>query len=228
MLTQLRDACTAHGKSDHIAWLEEAQARRKGFREHCLEVRNRAPKETHSLDIVHAVQSILTDDTVLIIDGGNIGQWVHQVLCDRYPGHWIACGASGTIGNGVAAAIAARLLYPDRSIILIAGDGSLTYGIAEFEPATRQHFPFVVIVADDEAFGASHTHHISDLGVGIMTELGPIRFDEVARGFGAHGVRVTQPNEIGSSLKKGLSSDRPYLIHVPVVRSRPSDGYTNP
>ena len=223
VMNQLNDACTSRGKQEHEAWLKEAQARREAFRKQCLEVRKRAPKGLHSLDIVQAVQSVLTDDTVLAIDGGNIGQWVHQILCDRYPGHWVTCGASGTIGNGVAGAMAARLLYPDRPIIVTTGDGSLTYGISEFEPATRQRLPFVVIVADDETWGSPHTQHMSQFGVGITTELGPIRFDQVAQGFGADAVRVTQPAEIASFLKEGLSSDRPYLIHVPVVRSNPGD-----
>ncbi|MBI4532254.1 MAG: thiamine pyrophosphate-binding protein, partial [Candidatus Latescibacteria bacterium] len=133
VLRQLTDACARQGARAHTAWLHEAQACRKAFRERCLDARNRAAPGLHALDIIRAVQSVMTDDTVVIIDGGNIGQWVHQILCDRYPGQWLTCGAGGVVGNGLPAAMAARLLYPHRPIVLISGDGALTFTIAELE-----------------------------------------------------------------------------------------------
>jgi acetolactate synthase-1/2/3 large subunit len=165
----------------------------------------------------------MTDDTVVIIDGGNIGQWVHQILCDRYPGHWLTCGASANVGYGLPGAMAARLSYPDRPIILISGDGALTFTIAEFETAARQRLGFVVLLADDEAWGISLTGHEREFGVGITSELGPIRFDQVAEAFGAHGVRIARAYEIAPAIRQGFRSDRPTLIHVPVVRSNPTD-----
>lgn len=68
-----------------------------------------------------------------------------------------------------------------------------------------------VALADDEAWG-------------ITSELGPIRFDQVAEGFGAHGIRIHQADEIEPAIRKSLELDRPTLIHVPVVRSSPADG----
>ena len=76
-----------------------------------------------------AVQQVLTDATVVLIDGGNIGQWFHQLL-DCYPGHWLTCGASGVVelrpeaslsfglrligGNGLVAELPQRWLLTVR------------------------------------------------------------------------------------------------------------------
>ena len=224
VLEQLAAECACKASQSHTDWLQEAIEYRRTYRQQCIDARAHALAGMHALDIIQAVQSVLTDDTVVIIDGGNIGQWCHQALCDRYPGHWLTCGASGVVGYGLPAAMTARLLYPDRPIILISGDGALTFTIAEFETASRQELGFVVLLADDQAWGITLTGHMQSYGQGITAELGPIRFDQVAQGFGAEGVRINTADEIEPALRHGLSMPhRPTLIHVPVVRSNPSD-----
>lgn len=220
ILTRLVDACAASPKT---AWLQEARSRRDAFRQRCQGVSRPESGACHALDMIDAVRSVLTDDTVVLIDGGNIGQWAHQALCDRYPGHWVTCGASGVVGYGLPGAMAARLLYPDRPVILISGDGALTFTVAEFETAARQNLGFVVLLADDEAWGITLTGHQKRYGQGITSELGPIRFNRMAEAFGALGIRVNSPDEIAPALRQGLTADVPALIHVPVVRSNPAD-----
>ncbi|MDA0748505.1 MAG: thiamine pyrophosphate-binding protein [bacterium] len=219
-LNQLTQAGKNLNIASKSAWLKEAQKRRDKFRQNVAQT----PRTTdlHALDIVNAVQAVLTDETILLVDGGNIGQWAHQILCNRYPGHWLTCGASGVVGSGLPGAMAARLQYPDRPIILISGDGSLTFTIAEFETAARQNLSFVVLLADDQAWGITLTGHQESYGEGITSELGPIQYDQMAEAFGAHGVRIKRPEDILPTIKEGLKANRPTLIHVPIVRSNPT------
>ena len=221
VMGQISRAC--QGAPPKADWLKVAIARRDEFRRQRLNARP-SGGGLHALDLLRGVQSVLTDETVVLIDGGNIGQWAHQVLCDRYPGHWLTCGASGVVGYGLPGAMAARLLYPDRPVLLISGDGALTFTVAEFETASRQGLGFVVLLADDQAWGITLTGHQKRYGQGITSELGPIRFDRMAEAFGAYGVRVERPDEIVPALRRGLlAADRPTLIHAPVVRSSPVD-----
>lgn len=222
VLIQLIEAARQKTVRPYTDWLQEARSRRDSFRQGVLSARERSPKGLHALDIVEAVRALLTDETILIIDGGNIGQWVHQALCDRYPGHWLTCGASGVIGYGIPAAMAARAIHPDRPIILVSGDGSLTFSVAELETAARQKLPFVIIVADDQAWGITLTGQMKELGRGITSELGPIRFDLMAEAFGARGAVVRSAEGIIPAIREGLAADRPTLIHIPIVRSNPA------
>jgi len=223
VLDQLSEACSANNMSPKSDWLREALRRNLTFREQCRKVRRPAEGRLHALDIIDAVRSVITDETILLIDGGNIGQWCHQVLCDRYPGHWLTCGASGVVGFGVPGAMAARLLYPERPIILISGDGSLGFTAAEFESAKRQGLGFVAVVADDQAWGISLTGHQRKYGEGITSELGPMDYAKMAEAFGARGIRVDRADQIVPALQQGARADRPTLIHVPIVRSNPTD-----
>jgi acetolactate synthase-1/2/3 large subunit len=223
VLTQLTAVCASRGVKAHRAWLQEARVRHQEFRQRCLDTRQRAPEGLHALDIIQAVQSVLTDDTILLVDGGNIGQWVHQILCDRYPGHWLTCGASGVVGYGLPGAMAACVLYPERPVILISGDGSIGFTIAELEAAARQKLGFVVVLADDQAWGITLTAQRGMFGHGITSELGPTRYDLVAEAFSGRGVRVTKAEEIEPAIREGFASKQPTLIHVPVVTSNPAD-----
>ncbi len=220
-LSQLTEAAKSRKIAPRTAWLQEAARRRDAFQRRCLAARK--GNGLHALDIINAVQAVLTDDTIVIIDGGNIGQWAHQVLCDRYPGHWLTCGASGVVGYGIPAAMAARLLYPERHVILISGDGALTFTVAELEAASRQKLPFVVLLADDEAWGITLSGHEARYGRGITSELGPIDYAGMAEAFGADGTRIEHARQILPALRDGLDAERPTLIHVPVPRSSPAD-----
>jgi thiamine pyrophosphate-dependent acetolactate synthase large subunit-like protein len=119
--------------------------------------------------------------------------------------------------------MAARLLYPERPIILLSGDGALTFTIAEFESAARQRLHFVVIVADDAAWGITLSEQVRAFGHGMASELGAISFDRVAEGFGARGTRVSTPGEIQAAITMGLFHQGLTLIQVPIARSSPAD-----
>jgi acetolactate synthase-1/2/3 large subunit len=198
------------------AWLAEAQRRRDEFRRAFERAAVRPPGGLHALDIVAALRAVLTEETVLLIDGGSIGQWCHQLLADRYPGHWLTCGASGVVGWGLPGAMAARLCFPGRPVILVSGDGAMTFTVAELECAVRQRLPFVAVVADDQAWGITRTGHVRQFGQAVASELGPVDFAALAVSLGARGVRVNQPAEITAEIQRGLEESIPRVIHVPI------------
>src|SRR5262249_46629362 len=147
---------------------------RRGIERHAQES---AGNEMHALHVIQAIQNVLPEDPVLLIDGGNIGQWAHQLLCaDRYPSYWLTCGRSGVVGWGIGGAMAARLAFPGRPIILLSGDGAFTFNIADLESAARQNLPFVAVVADDQGWGITRSGHVRQFGAPIASSLGPIAF----------------------------------------------------
>ena len=112
---------------------------------------------------------------------------------------------------------------PNKPIILLSGDGSFTFTVAELECAARQKLPFVAIVTDDECWGISVTGQRKRYGQPLYSDLGPTRLDLVAEGFGCRGVRVEQLNLLQGEIETGLTADRPTVIHVPIVHGGPND-----
>ena len=221
VLHQLWEEWLRRHLSAHTGWLREAQARNQRFRARWAQAP--APAPLTGQHLVEGLRGALTDETIFLIDGGNIGQWAHVLLWDRYPGHWLTCGASAVVGWGLPAAIAAKLLEPARPVLLLSGDGALGFTITELETAVRLRTPIVVVVADDQAWGIVASDHKRSWGEPIASLLGPVDYARVAQGFGARGVTVTQRDELAPAIRAAFASGQPTLIEVPIALRGPTD-----
>jgi acetolactate synthase-1/2/3 large subunit len=224
LLTDLQEACIARRLEGYEDWLTEARARRGAFTRAVVDGAARGDGKTlHALDILAVLERHLTEEAVLIVDGGNIGQWFHHTLGSRqYPGHWLTCGASAVIGFGIPAAMAARVGFPRRPVVVLSGDGSATFTVAELERAVGQGLPFVFIVADDERWGIVESGQSRRYGRPLSSLLGPVDFAGLARSLGALGTRVESCAELEAALRQGLRERVPAVIHVPVVGGMPA------
>ncbi|MFN7920619.1 MAG: thiamine pyrophosphate-binding protein [Bryobacteraceae bacterium] len=222
---QLRERASDLGVEAKSEWLTTARTKRDL---HTARVRDMAakqavPGQTHAIDLVTAIGEALPAEGTLVIDGGSIGQWAHQLLCERrYPSHWLTCGRSGVVGYGLGGAMAARLAFPGKPVVLLSGDGAFTFTVAEIECAVRQKLPFVAIVADDRCWGITHSGHLKQFGHGIGTELGPIRFDLLAQSLGAEGRVVTDRAALVPEIRRAIASGTVTLLHVPIVGGNPA------
>ena len=221
---QLTEAWRSGGYAAHGEWLGEARQHYQGFYSRWTGPTVQKTGTLTGSYLVEALRQVITDDTLFLIDGGNIGQWAHMILCrDRYPAHWLTCGASGVVGWGVPGAMAARLAFLDRPVLLLSGDGALGFGIAEFASASQQGIPFVAVVADDRAWGIVVSGQRKSPGFTIASELGPVDYAQVAEGLGARGERAESHEEIIQAVRDGFESGQPTLIHVPIARGGPAD-----
>lgn len=205
-------------------WCEEARGRYAAHRRRWAGGPPAGDKMTGH-HVVEALRPLLDEKMLFLVDGGNIGQWVHQVLGDRYPSNWLTCGASGVVGWGLGGAIGAKASFPDRPVVLLSGDGSFGFTTADLETAVRQRTPFVAVVADDRWWGivaSGQRRQYGEEGV-LGCQLGPARYDVVAEGFGAMGIRAETPEAIVPAVRHGLASGCPTVVHVPIVHGGPND-----
>jgi acetolactate synthase-1/2/3 large subunit len=221
---ELAASCRRQSVTAPEAWLASCVRRRDEFRRGVEQRVEDATGDTmHAVHVIRAIQDVLAEDPVLLMDGGNIGQWAHQLLCsDRYPGHWLTCGRSGVVGWGVGGAIAARLAYPQRPVILLSGDGAFTFNIADLESAARQNLPLVAIVADDQGWGITRSGHERQFGAPIASSLGPIAFDRLADSLGCRGVRAETPPQLTRVLRQAMSAPEVTVIHAPISAGGPT------
>src|SRR5690349_10027949 len=134
---EIEQACKKENVQAHDDWLLKCQEQRDQFR-YAVQARgeDQARAGLHSIHVIQAIESVLDTDPLLLIDGGSIGQWAHQLLCsNRYPPDWLTCGRSEVVGWGIGGAMAARLAFPSRPVILLSGDGAFTFNIADIESA---------------------------------------------------------------------------------------------
>ena len=225
VLGQLAQATRRLGAPPHRDWLAEARRRLAAFRQKWVEDPAPPAPPMTGRHIVDAIRPFLTEDLVFLMDGGNIGQWAHMALCDRYPAQWLTCGASAVVGWGLPGAIGARLAYPRNPVLLLSGDGAIGFTLAELETSVKHSAPFVIVLADDRAWGivvSAQSHEHGAEGV-LASRMAEVRYDQVAEAFGAIGVRVERPEDLGPAIAKGLQANRTTLIHVPIAVGGPAD-----
>ena len=224
-LQQITALLPARPGAAQTAWLAAAQRHNGEFRARWRSPLAPSGRPAHARHIIEAVRPFVQGDTSFVIDGGNIGQWMHMTMHDRYPGYWMTCGASGVVGFGLGGVMAAKLAHPERPAILLSGDGSMGFNTADWEAAVRHSLPFVAIVADDQAWGIVVSGQKRRLAGGelVACQLGPIRFDRIAEACGALGLFVEEPSAIGPAIAKGLASGCPCLIQVPIAPGGPAD-----
>jgi acetolactate synthase-1/2/3 large subunit len=210
-------------RRSHEGWLASCSARYSDFHRGVRErAREQAGSSLHAMHLIGAIEEVLPRDPVVLIDGGSVGQWAHHLLChDRYPGDWVTCGRSGVVGWGLAGAMAARLVFPRRPVILLSGDGAFTFNVGELECAARQGLGFVAIVADDQGWGITRIGHIRQFGEPVASSLGPIAFDRLAESLGARGVRATTPEAVREALRAAIGEPGVTVIHAPIVGGNP-------
>jgi acetolactate synthase-1/2/3 large subunit len=124
------------------------------------------------------------------------------------------------MGYGLPAAIAASLVHRDRPVVALVGDGGLGMTVAEIETAVRVGARVIVVVFDNERYGTIRMwQERRGTGVGVASELGPVDFAAIARGFGARGVRVERDADFEPALRGALVADRATVIQVALDRA---------
>jgi acetolactate synthase-1/2/3 large subunit len=148
-----------------------------------------------------------------------------MTLCETYSANFLTCGTSGVVGWGMGGAMAAKLAEPEKPVILLSGDGAATFNLMDLERAASHKLPFVMVLADDQAWGMVVSTQSMAAGkdntCGCL--LGPIRFDKLAESLGCLGIRSEKPEDIGPAIKEALKADRPAIIHVPIATGSPTD-----
>jgi acetolactate synthase-1/2/3 large subunit len=167
----------------------------------------------HPLAVCAALQPLVDGGAVLVIDGGEFGQWV-QAGVDA-PVRLIN-GPSGSIGSAIPMAIAARLVHRDRPVIAALGDGTFGFHPAELDTALRYDLPIVAVVGNDARWNAEHQLQLAHYGAdrAVACALLPTRYDRVAEALGGHGEHVERPEHLGPALDRAIGSGKPAVVNV--------------
>jgi acetolactate synthase-1/2/3 large subunit len=126
-----------------------------------------------------------------------------------------AAPTSGSMGYGVPAAVAAKLAYPDKTVIAFAGDGCFQMNGQEFATAMQYGLPIIVIVVDNGIYGTIRMHQERDYpGRVSATDLKNPDFAALARAYGGHGETVEKTAEFPEAFRNATASGKPSIIHI--------------
>jgi acetolactate synthase-1/2/3 large subunit len=162
------------------------------------------------------IARVVGPDTIVVGDGGDVVGCASKVIPLRRPGQWLDPGPLGCLGVGPSFALTAKLLHPERPVILVAGDGALGLNVMELETAVRFGAPFVCVVGNDGGWGQIRNPQLSFYGEAraVATSLPTTRFDLLAEALGGRGTLVSDPRDLAGALDKALGGNEVWCVNV--------------
>jgi acetolactate synthase I/II/III large subunit len=159
------------------------------------------------------LHEILPADTIVCNGAGNFSVWAHRFWRFTRYGTQLA-PTSGSMGYGLPAAVGAKRIHPDRTVVCFAGDGDFLMNGQEFATAVQYDLPIVVILLDNGMYGTIRMHQERHYPGRISaTALKNPDFAAYARAFGGHGERVERTEDFAPALERALASDKPAILH---------------
>jgi acetolactate synthase-1/2/3 large subunit len=187
----------AEARADYLAW--------SGRRE--------IPGRVQMWDIVDHLNKV-APEAIYCNGAGNFATWLHRF--HRYSGFRSQLApTSGAMGYGVPAAVAAKLVHPDRTVICFAGDGDFLMSGQELATAVQYDAPVIVVIVNNGMYGTIRMHQEKHYpGRVVGTDIGNPHFAAFARSFGAVGEIVEDTAAFAPAFERCLAARKPAVIDV--------------
>jgi len=173
--------------------------------------------------VVKTITRLAPDNTVYTNGAGNFAGWMHRYIPYhglQHHGRTQLAPTSGAMGYGVPAAVAAALLYPDRTVVNIAGDGDFLMTGQELTTATgygagRGAGKLISIVVDNGSYGTIRMHQEREYPGRVSgSDLFNPDFAALARAYGWNAEFLDRTADFEAAFQRALQADKPTLLHL--------------
>jgi len=156
------------------------------------------------------MHGVIADDALITCDAGENRLFMTHFFQTKGPGTLLMPGI-GAMGYAVPAALAGKLVHPDRQVIAVTGDGGFSMAMNGIMTARDENIPIVVVVLNNSALGwVKH-------GQGnrtINSSFSAMNFAEIAKSIGVNGIRVEQPAAVAGAIKEAIACGKPTVVDV--------------
>ena len=190
---------TVTAREDYLAWSDPAPIR--------------IPGHLQMGEVMQHLRATLPADTIFCNGAGNFATWVHRFWPFTHYASQLA-PTSGSMGYGLPAGVGAKRLWPQREVVVFAGDGDFMMHGQEFATAVQYGLPIIVVLLDNAMYGTIRMHQERTYPGRISgTQLKNPDFCGYAQVFGGHGERVTSTEEFAPALARARASGKPAILH---------------
>lgn len=193
-------------------WASRTRAVHQAYREWIVAPDNPGPLQMGR--IVDWLNANLPAEAIIANGAGNYAIWPNRFYQYRRYRSMLA-PTSGSMGYGVPAAIAAKLLYPERPVVAFAGDGCFLMTGQELATAVQYDSAVIILVVNNGSYGTIRMHQEREYpGRVSATELHNPHFARLAEAYGAHGERVERTEDFAPAFERARAAGRPALIEL--------------
>jgi acetolactate synthase-1/2/3 large subunit len=176
--------------------------------------------------LVADIRAAMGAQDITLVDTGAVKMWMARLYPAYQPNTCIVSNGLSTMAFALPGAIAAKLAFPDRKVLAVAGDAGFLMNSMELETAVREKIPLVVLVWVDGSYGMIKWEMDLELGHHSHVDFGNPDFVKFAESFGAKGYLITRPGDLLPTLKHTLADNYVSVIACPVDYSQ-NEALTN-
>ena len=195
------------------AWADEVAQARAALPSEWVTWGREDREPVHPLRVCTALKAALPADAIVVMDGGEFGQWAQAGLD---PATRMINGLSGSIGSAIPLALAAKVAHPEKTVVAVLGDGTFGFHGMEMDTAVRYRLPIIAVVGNDARWNAEHQLQLQHYGKerAVACELLPTRYDRLVEALGGFGELVERAAELEPALRRAVASGKPACLNV--------------
>jgi acetolactate synthase-1/2/3 large subunit len=170
--------------------------------------------------IIETIYQLTKGKAIIATEVGQNQMWAAQFYKFDYPRHFVTSGGLGTMGFGLPAAIGAQMAFPDSTVIDIAGDGSIQMNIQELATARQFNCPVKIAILNNGYLGMVrqwqelfYDRRYSSTTMDVVPD-----FVELAKAYGAVGLRATKKSEVEPVIKEALATKNLVIMDFKIER----------
>ncbi|CCJ36493.1 pyruvate oxidase [Methanoculleus bourgensis MS2] len=163
--------------------------------------------------IMNVLSETLPEDAVISVDVGDNQWWFGRNFRMKRQ-RFAMSGYLGTMGFGLPGAIAAKLAYPEKTVVCITGDGGFSMVMADFVTAVKYDLPIVVVVLNNRELAMIREEQREANYPPYGIDLTNPDFAAFAGTCGGAGIQVTRPQDLAGAVRKAVQMDTPVIIDV--------------
>lgn len=171
----------------------------------------------NSLKLFRSLDGKLSDNTVLVADGGDFVATSAYTLRPRSPLSWLDPGVFGTLGVGAGFALGAKLVFPKKDVWIVYGDGSAGYSLMEYDTFVRHNIPVISLIGNDACWTQIARDQVTFLKSDCAVRLSYSDYELIGKAFGADGKKVETIEAFDAAVEEALQQSRkgvPYIINA--------------
>lgn len=168
------------------------------------------------LSILNSIRTVLNREDILISDVGAHKIWIGRSYPAYEPNTVIISNGFASMGFALPSAITAKLLYPQKNVIVAVGDGGFMMSLAEIETAIRLKLAFTVVIFNDNGYGLIQWKQLNRYNKDFFVGLTNPDFVKLAESFGCKGYFVDDEDSLIPTLNEALRQDVPSIVECKV------------
>jgi 2-hydroxyacyl-CoA lyase 1 len=164
--------------------------------------------------VLREIRDVLPRDAIIASEGANTMDIGRTVLPNFLPRHRLDAGSFGTMGVGLAFAIAAQAVHPDKRVVAVEGDSAFGFSGMEVEVACRLNMPITFIILNNNGISGGPSKLDPERPPMPTAYVPQARYERVIEAFGGDGYFVETPDQLRPTLEKAMASGRPNVVNI--------------